>query len=408
MRSCFVFSLNPSFIGRSSVLALALLAPLAALGQVGIILPVAGTGDNGYTGNGGPALDAKLDAPMGVALDQQGNLYIADYFNNVVRKVTPAGVISNFAGNGFGAAGSGCIVGCFGYSGDGGPATSAELSFPSDVVADHFGNVYISDTINNVIRKVDAAGIITTVAGNGFAAGGGYGNYGGDGGPATEAELSFPTGIAVDAIGNLYIADSANYVIRKVNSAGTISTVAGNVTIICSYPNCVYPIPNNGDGGPATSAALGFPRGVAVAPDGSLYIADTEDNVIRRVNAAGIISTVVGGGSHRERGYVGPAKNVSLINPYRVTFDGDGNLYVADSGGEQVRKVNAAGTISSLVGGGPISPEGNSSAETSLAAPVGIALSSQGDLYIADPDENMVYRVTYPHAGVAPILRPKR
>ena len=239
----------------------------------GIISTVAGTpGASGYSGDGGPATSAELQHAWGVAVDSAGNLYIADTFNQIIRKVNAAsGTITTVAGT----------PGTSGYSGDGGPATSAELSLPYGVAVDSSGNLYIADLGNSLVRKVNASGTITTVAGTPGTIG-----YSGDGGPATSAELQYAWGVAVDSAGNLYIADTQNCRIRKVNASGTITTVAGNGT--SGY---------SGDGGPATSAELSYPYGVAVDSAGNLYIADTQNYRIRKVNASGTITTVAGNGT---------------------------------------------------------------------------------------------------------------
>src|SRR5712691_1466420 len=213
----------------------------------GIITTIAGTGTAGFAGDGGQATSAQVNVPGGVAVDAQGNVYIADENNQRVRKISTAGIITTVAGNGVA-----------GYLGDGGQATSAELNFPHGVAVDAQGNVFIVDTSNNRVRVVNTAGIITTVAGNGTA------GFSGDGGQATSAELNFPRQVAVDAQGNLYIADTFNHRVRKV-SAGVITTFAG--TGVAGF---------SGDGGAATSAQLNFPRGVALDATGNLYI--SEDN----------------------------------------------------------------------------------------------------------------------------------
>ena len=231
------------------------------VGTNGIITTVAGNGTNGYSGDGGPATQAELNVPIGPFLDAFGNLFILDLHNNVIRKVGTDGIITTVAGNG-----------TVGYSGDGGPATKAELYWPNGVAVDASGNLFIADTDNNVIREVGTNGIITTVAGNGYTNSYGGGGYSGDGGPATQAELYWPSGVAVDAFGNLFIADTGNRRIREVGTDGIISTVAGNGTLGYS-----------GDGGPATKAEWYWPHGVAVDASGNLFIVDVINQRIRGV-----------------------------------------------------------------------------------------------------------------------------
>jgi hypothetical protein len=256
-----------------------------------IIDTVAGNGSWGYSGDGGPATEAMLSYPRGVAVDASGNIYIADLYNHRIRKVDTSGIITTVAGNGD-----------EGYSGDGGPATEAMLDFPFGVAVDASGNIYIGDTHNYRIRKVDTSGIITTVAGNGAW------GYSGDGGPATEAMLDFPCDVAVDASGNLYIGDVYNQRIRKVDTSGIINTVAGNGS--WGY---------SGDGGPATEAQLHGPFGVTVDASGNLYIADYDNQRIRKVDTSGIITTVAGNGSRGYSGDGGPATDAMLNHPRDIS-----------------------------------------------------------------------------------------
>jgi N-acetylneuraminic acid mutarotase len=285
--------------------------------STGIITTVAGNGTAGYSGDGGAATSAELDTPFGVAVDASGNLYIVDVNNDRIRKVTAStGIITTVAGNG-----------TWGYSGDGGAATSAELFSPFGVAVDASGNLYIADSGNNLIRKVTAStGIITTVAGNGT------GGYSGDSGAATGAELNSPFGVAVDASGNIYIVDSGNNRIRKVTaSTGIITTVAGNGT--AGY---------SGDSGAGTSAELNSPFGVAVDASGNLYIADTYNLVIRTVTAStGIITTVAGNGTAGSSGDGGAATSAALSYPTSVVVDSLGNFYIADYDNNKVRTVGS-------------------------------------------------------------------
>lgn len=281
---------------------------------VGIISTYAGTGDASYTGDGGSAVKATLNTPSGVALDGAGNLYIADSGNNVVRKIVPStGIITTVAG-----------TGVAGYSGDTGAATSAMLDQPLGITVDAGGNLYIADTSNQRIRRVDAGtGIITTVAGNGDPSGNGdgKGTFSGDGGPATSAGLSLPYAVAFDGTGNMYIPDSANNRVRMVNTAGVISTFAGSA--VAGYA---------GDGGPANAAELNTPSGVALDPAGNVYIADTQNTAIRKVNASsGNIETlVINGGSATLNLTSGKLGTVQIYAPIGLFVDGKGDVYFAD------------------------------------------------------------------------------
>ena len=335
----------------------------------GVISTVAGTGTQGYGGDGGAATSAQLYWPRGVALDGAGNLYIADSGNSRIRKVDPAGVISTVAGDG-----------TRGYGGDGDPAVDAQLNRPYGLALDGAGNLYIADTVNHRIRKVDAAGAITTVAGDGTF------GYGGDGGAAVAAQLASPAGLALDGAGNLYIADNNNHRIRKVDAAGVITTVAGSG--MGGFGGGGY----GGDGGAATSAQLYWPRGVALDGAGNLYIADSGNSRIRKVDPAGVISTVAGDGT---RGYGGdgdPAAAAQLASPFGVALDGAGNLYIADQGNNRIRKVDAAGAITTVAGGGPVGDDGAAVA-AQLYWPTGVALDGASNLYIADQNNNRIRKV---------------
>jgi uncharacterized protein (TIGR03437 family) len=331
------------------------------------ITTVAGNGTSGYAGDGGLATSAQLRRPEGVAMDSAGNLFIADYLNNRVRKVTPAGTISTVAGNGNG-----------GFSGDGSPATAAELYWPTGVAVDSAGNLFIADYMNERVRKVTPAGTISTVAGTGT------GGFNGDGGPATSAELWSPTGVAVDSAGNLFIAELTGYRVRKVTPAGTIGTVAGNG--IPGY---------GGDGGPATSAGLDFPDGVAVDGAGNLFIADRGNNFIRKVTPGGTISRVAGNGSQGFSGDGGPATSAALNSPMRVAVDSAGNLFIADTGNGRIRQITPAGTISTVAGNGTPGFSGDGGPATSAGLdPSDVAVDSAGNVFIADTGSNRIRKLT--------------
>jgi trimeric autotransporter adhesin len=292
--------------------------------STGIITTVAGDGSIWYRGDGGPATSAGLGYPRGVAVDASGNIYIADTSNYCIRLVTRStGIITTVAGDG-----------TAGYKGDGGPATSASLYDPWDIAVDASGDMYIADFYNNRIRMVTrSTGIITTVAGDGRI------GYRGDGGPATSAGLYYPYGVAVDASGNIYIADNHNHRIRLVTrSTGIISTVAGNGT--AGY---------RGDGGPATSAGLYYPQGIAVDASGNIYIPDYYANRIRLVTrSTGIITAVAGDGAFGYKGDGGQATSASLTTPSSIAVDASGNMYIADTGNNRIRLVTPKASTASL------------------------------------------------------------
>jgi len=366
----------------------------------GILTLVAGNGTPGYSGDNGPATSAQLNDPAGLAVDSAGNLYIADPGNDRIRKVSN-GVITTVAGNG-----------TPGYSGDGGPATSAQLGYyPASIAVDSAGNLYIADTSNSRVRKV-ANGVIATMTASGApfsaryvavdsagdlyindgrseilkvangvitkVAGGGMAGLGDDG-PATSAQLYYPDGIAVDSAGNLYIADTFSYRIRKVTN-GVITTVAGGGTLAL------------GDNGPAVGALLVYPQGVAVDSSGDLYIADTGNGRIRKVSG-GVITTVAGNGTCCFGGDNGPATSAQ-VGAGGVAVDSAGNLYIADYA--RIRKVSN-GVITTVAGNEipGFSGDGGLATSAQLNGPVGVAVDSAGNLYIADLDNYRVRKVSH-------------
>ena len=323
----------------------------------------------GYAGDGAAATAASLAGPAGVAVDSSGNIYIATYADNRIRKVASSGGnISTFAGN------SG-----YGFAGDGGPATSAQLSAPRGICLDSAGNLYLADRWNNRIRKI-AGGNISTIAGNGLA------NFGGDNGAATSAQLSAPDGVAVDNAGNVYISDLLNNRVRMVSPSGIITTYAGNGLSGFS-----------GDGGPATSAALSQPAGLAVDASGNLYIADSNNSVVRKVTPVGIISTVAGtGGSQGYSGDGGAATSAKMMAPSGIALDSAGNLYIADFYG-WIRKVTSStGVISTIAGNGSVgySGDGGPATAAQFYYPVSVALDLSGNVYVADSNNGAVRMIS--------------
>ena len=295
------------------------------------------------------------------------------------------GIISTVAG----------IGGSSGFSGDGGPATSARMRAPRTMEADSAGNLYITDTENHRMRKVNANGTITTLAGTGTA------GYSGDGGPATAARLNNPHGVAVDAAGNVYIADSPNQRIRKVSPGGIITTVAGTGT--SGY---------NGDNIQATAARLNYPKGVEVGPDGALYIGDANNQRVRRVDlSTGVITTVAGSGVQGSTGDGGPATSARLNTPRNVAFGPDGDLYIADDQNYKVRRVDSVTkTITTVAGTGVAGYSGDGGAATAARLNLvrDVAVDADGNLYIADEINNRIRAVdpggimrTFAGTGVA-------
>jgi len=358
------------------------------------ISTIAGTGNTqGYSGDGGSATSADLNSPFDVVLDSSGNIYLSDSGNFRVRKVS-GGNISTIAGNG-----------TQGYSGNNGSPTSAELNTPSGLTFDSSGNLYIGDAGNYVVWKI-TGGTINVVAGNnGDGAG-----FSGDLGPATSAQLSTPSGVAVDSSGNIFIADSGNNVVREVcastcaafkGTAGEINTYAGSFAAGPGYA---------GDGNLADNAhtQLQNPNGLAVDKDGNLYIADTDNHVIRKVTAStGIITTVAGNGLPTSPvnplGDGGPATVASLDEPKGVAVDSNGYIYIADTDNCLIRVVSPDGTINTIAGYGVPgwTGDGGLAKAAQLTFPSGVAVSG-GKIYIAD-DGSQVIRLLTPIAVVPKI-----
>jgi hypothetical protein len=297
----------------------------------GVETLIAGSQGSGYSGDGGPAGEAQLTGPRGLALDAAGNLFIADSGNHAIREIAFDGIISTVAGNGN-----------RGFSGDGGSAIRARLDTPAAVAIDSNGNLYIADTLNHRIRKVNRAGIIVTVAGSGAVStvGHGTGGFGfsGDGGPAVSAQLSLPEGVAIDSLGNLFIADTGNDRIRKVDASGVMRTIAG--TGRNAYA---------GNGGPAVRANLYAPVGIAIGPDGSVYFSERYQDTIRVITPRGLIGLIAGrGGIRGDGGDGGAATRAKLDDPQGIAFGPSGELYLADTGNRRVRVVAPNGSISTI------------------------------------------------------------
>ena len=340
------------------------------VGQMFNINTAVGDGVQGFAGDGGQALNSEIFTLAQVTLDSAGNIYLADTGNCRVRKVTASThVITTVAGS----------ATC-GYSGDNGPATSAQLYFPKGVAVDSTGNIYIADTTNYIIRKVNISGIITTFAGTPGMAG-----YSGDGGPAVSAQLANVAGLAVDATGALYIADNGNNVIRKVALNGTISTVAGNGVQGFS-----------GNGGPATAAAMFFPNAIAFDTAGNMYIAEPPNESIRKVSPSGIITVVAGGNGLGFSGDGGLAINAQMDDPQGVTVDGNGTIFIADEDNARIRMVTPAGIITTICGDGHLnfSGDGGPSISAEIDLPEGIVAGPTGAVYFVDSGNNRIRVLT--------------
>jgi len=335
----------------------------------GIITTIVGNGKAGFSGDGGPALEATLNFPAGLTFDK-GNLYIADRNNHRIRKVDSAGIITTVAGNGIGD-----------YSGDNGPAINASLNLPSDVAYDQEGNLFISDRSNHSIRKVNPQGTITTFAGMGIPW------FRGDNGPANLAFLQFPFGITLDKHGNLFIADRGNNRIRKVDRQGIITTVAGDGLFA-----------SRGDHGLAILANLAYPTDVAVDDSGNIYIADRNNSRIRKVNTKGVITTLIGTGITHFNGDQGLASQTNLHLPFALEVDpGNKSLVVVDRSHFRVRRMFFdSGRIETIAGNGNFLLKGDQGQAlgATLNGPRGIVIDDQGNIIFADQLHNKLRKIS--------------
>jgi trimeric autotransporter adhesin len=333
------------------------------------IYTFAGNGTPGYAGDGGPATLSEMDAPVNVAVDNSGNVYITDDYNPVVRIVNAAGIISTCAGNG-----------TYGYNGDGGPATAAEFGGVSGIVVDNSGNLYISDGGYSVVRKVSASGIVTTIAGTGIT------GYNGEAGLATGIDLKYPAGLAVDNAGNIYVADNGNNRVCKIEPSGMITTIAGfgGYTSEAGY---------TGDGGSATDAKLNSPTALAIDATGDIFIADENNNVVRKIDPSGIITTFAGNHSTGGSGNGGPATAGEFNEIWGVAVDAASNVYIADLGNNVVRRVDASGILDSFAGTGSYgyTGDGGPAVLAEFYYPIAVAASASGaNVYIADFSNNVI------------------
>lgn len=335
----------------------------AARAQSDIITTVAGTGTTGFSGDGGPATAATMNQPARIVIDAAGNKYFTDAANSRVRKINTAGIISTYAGNGVS-----------GYGGDGGPATAAQLNTPIGLALDAAGNLFVADQGNYRIRKITTAGVISTVAGNGSP------GYYGEGGPATVAAIGQVGAVAFDAAGNMYIVGMNNRLLR-VNTAGIINSIAGN-----GYGGF------SGDGGPATASQLNQPWDLMVDLSNNILVCEMANNRIRKIDPSGIITTFAGNGTTTYTGDGGPATAAGINAVQGITTDSWGNIIFCNWTNAVVRKIDPAGTVSTIAGTGTpgFSGDGGPAILAQLATCTGLAYDASGTLYIIDAGNNRI------------------
>lgn len=348
--------------------------PAAAAEPAGSISSVAGNGHVGYAGDNGPARQATLNNPFDIAFDRQGNMFFSDALNHCIRKVdATTGTIATVAG-----------IGKKGFSGDDGPADRAQMDEPYGIALDAAGNLYFADRLNRRVRKVDAkSGVISTLAGVGSK------GFSGDDGPGAKAGLVEPNSVALDLSGKrLYIADVADHRVRVVDlSTGIIRTFAGNGRGR-----------HDGDGGPATSASIAGARGVKVGPDGIVYVIERQGNTLRAIDPrSGMISTVAGTGAKGNSGDGGPALKATFNGPKELAVDRSGNIFIVDTENQLIRRIDAkSGVISTIAGNGERGPGGDGGPATSaqLARPHGVVVGPDGSVYIGDTENNRIRKVS--------------
>jgi DNA-binding beta-propeller fold protein YncE len=347
---------------------------MAGSSSTWVISTVAGTGAQGHAGDGGPAAQALLNNPFDLVFDNDGNLFFSDTFNHCIRRVDGrTHVISTIAGTGE-----------RGFSGDGGEAIHALLNEPYGVAVDQAGTVYFADRLNRRVRRVEAPGIITTLAGNGS------GKFSGDGGPAAAAGLVEPNGLALDPAGeNLFIADVADHRVRVVElSTGIINTFAGTGEAR-----------HDGDSGPAARAGIFGARAVAFAPDGALYILERQGSSLRRVSN-GLIETVAGTGARGCAGDGGDARQAVFNAPKEMAVDVEGNVFIVDTENHAIRFIDARSWIvTTIAGNGTAGPGGDHgpAREAGLARPHGATIGPDGAVYIGDSENHRIRKLTLTH-----------
>jgi sugar lactone lactonase YvrE len=327
---------------------------------------VAGSDSAGLVNGTGKAV--RFNHPFGLAIDASGNLYIADEGNSVIRKMDTTGLVSNFAGVG-GVKGSANGLGSL-----------ATFNKPFGVATDASGNLYVADAGNNQIRMIGTAGMVNTFAGTGIA---GASNV------ADSVSFNSPLGIAVDNVGNIYVADYENNLVRKITQAGMVSTLAGSGA-------------KGANDGLDTAATFNLPEALAVDAADNIYVADNGNNLIRKVTPTGQVTTFAGSGQPGRND--GTGTGASFNSPFGIAIDADGNLYVADSGNNLIRKITPGGAVTTIAGSGSKGANDGTSSTASFNTPAGIAIDSSGNIYVADENNNLVRKIA-PAGGVTTIAK---
>jgi sugar lactone lactonase YvrE len=324
--------------------------------DVAVVSTLAGSTTAGSTNSTGTA--ASFDTPTRVAVDANGNLYVADTDNNEIREITPAGAVRTLAGSTTSGSADGA-------------GTAASFNGPTGVAVDASGNVYVGDTQNNEIREITPAGAVTTLAGST--------TRGSANGTGTTASFYFPDGLAVDASGNVYVADNDNNQIRKITPTGVVTTLAGSTT-------------SGSADGTGTEASFHGPTCVALDASGNLYVADTQNNEIRKITPEGVVTTLAGSATAGSTDGTGTA--ASFFSPRGITVDASGNLYVADTSNNEIRKITPAGVVTTLAGSITAGSTDGTGTTASFSGPRGVAVDASGTLYVADTANNKIRKIT--------------
>jgi serine/threonine protein kinase, bacterial len=321
-----------------------------------VVTTLAGPSFGGSTAGAGST--SSFNYPYGVAVDASGNLYVADAGNNVIRKISPSGVVSTLACSGIGSFANGT-------------GTAASFNFPCGVAVDAAGNVYVGDYGNQMIREINPSGVVTTLAGSG--------TIGSLNGTGTAASFNSPEGVAVDAAGNVYVADYGSQMIRKISPSGVVTTLAGSG--------------QRGDtNGTGTTASFSLPAGVAVDATGNVYVGDQNNNMIRKISPSGVVTTLAGTGSSGSDN--GSGTVASFDGPFGIAVDAAGNVYVADQANNLIRKINPAGVVSTLAGTGAFGSANGVGVVASFSLPSGVAVDAANNVYVADTYNNLIRKIT--------------